>query len=126
MQGVLKYCYHYSNIIISFQVLTLKRFYVCLVMWIKHFGKQLGQPTRSLPGWLVSKFLNMHNRVVEENAVRLCNIQPGDTVLELGHGPGLGLEAAAKLLTAPTGKLIGVDYSEYMHQVLALKNKMHF
>lgn len=93
-------------------------------MWIKELGKQLGQPSRSLPGWLVSKLLKVHNRVVEENAVRLCNIQPGDTVLELGHGPGLGLEAAAKLLTAPTGKLIGVDYSEYMHQVLTLTNKM--
>lgn len=93
-------------------------------MWIKDVGKQLGQPTRSLLGWLVSKFLKVHNRVVEENAVRLCNIQPGETVLELGHGPGIGLEAAAKLLTAPTGKLIGVDYSEYMHQVLTLTNKM--
>lgn len=93
-------------------------------MWSKKLGKQLGQPTRSMLGWLVSKFLKVHNRVVEENAVRLCNIQPGDTVLELGHGPGLGLEAAAKLLTAPTGKLIGVDYSEYMHEVHTLINKM--
>ncbi|XP_075878676.1 putative methyltransferase YdaC [Nelusetta ayraudi] len=92
-------------------------------MWIKDVGKQLGQPTRSLLGWLVSKFLKVHNRVVEENAVRLCNIQPGETVLELGHGPGIGLEAAAKLLTAPTGKLIGVDYSEYMHQMASKRLK---
>lgn len=55
--------------------------------------------------------------MIEENAVKLSGIQPGDTVLELGYGPGLGLEAAAKVLTAPTGKVIGVDYSEYMHQV---------
>lgn len=103
-------------------ILHFNQFYVYLVMWIKELGKQLGQPTRSLPGWLVSKFLKVHNRVVEENAVRLCNIQLGDTVLELGHGPGLGLEAAAKLLTAPTGKLIGVDYSKYMHQVLTMTN----
>lgn len=86
-------------------------------MWIKKVTKQLGYPTRSLPGWLTSKFLKVHNRTTEENAVKLSGIQPGDTVLELGYGPGLGLEAAAKLLTAPTGKLIGVDYSEYMHQV---------
>lgn len=57
------------------------------------------------------------NKVLEERAVQLCGIQPGDTVLELGHGPGLGLEVAAKLLTAPTGHMIGVDYSDYMHQV---------
>lgn len=46
-----------------------------------------------------------------------CAIQPGDTVLELGYGPGLGLHFAAKMLTDPRGHLIGVDYSEYMHQV---------
>lgn len=93
-------------------------------MWLKEVGKQLGHPSRSLPGWLVSKFLKMHNRVAEENAVRLCNIHPWETVLQLGHCSGIGLEAAVKLLTAPTGKLIGVDYSEYMHQVLILTDKM--
>lgn len=86
-------------------------------MWAEKLGKQLGHPTRSVAGWLVSKFLKVHNRVIEENAVQLSGIQPGDTVLELGHGPGLGLQSAAKLLTEPTGHLIGVDYSEYMHQV---------
>lgn len=80
-------------------------------------GKQLGHPTRSVAGWLVSKLLRFRNQILEENAVRLCGIQPGDTVLELGHGPGLGLPSAAKLLTEPKGHLIGVDYSEYMHQV---------
>lgn len=87
------------------------------VMWAEPLGKQLGRPTRSLAGWLVSKWLTAYNQVLEESAVQLCAIQPGDTVLELGHGPGLGLQSAAKLLTGPTGHLIGVDYSEYMHQV---------
>lgn len=86
-------------------------------MWAEKVGKQLGHPTRSVIGWLVSKFLKTNNWVAEENAVRLSGIQPGDTVLELGHGPGLGLQSAAKLLTEPKGHLIGVDYSEYMHQV---------
>ncbi|XP_063054272.1 uncharacterized methyltransferase YdaC-like [Engraulis encrasicolus] len=80
-------------------------------------GRQLGHPTKSLGGWLASKIFIQHNRLVEESAVALCGISPGDTVLELGHGPGLGLEAAARLLTAPSGHLLGVDYSEYMHQV---------
>lgn len=87
-------------------------------MWAEKLGKQLGRPTRSVGGWLVSKLLTVRNQVLEENAVQLCGIQPGDTVLELGHGPGLGLQSAAKLLTEPTGHLIGVDYSEYMHQVM--------
>lgn len=87
------------------------------VMWAEKLGKQLGRPTRSVGGWLVSKMLSVRNRVLEENAVQLCGIQPEDTVLELGHGPGLGLQSAARLLTEPKGHLIGVDYSEYMHQV---------
>lgn len=85
-------------------------------MWAEKLGSQLGRPTRSVAGWLVTKFLTAYNQVLEENAVRLSGIQPGDTVLELGHGPGLGLLPAVKLLTGPTGHLIGVDYSDYMHQ----------
>ncbi|CAL9703093.1 unnamed protein product [Knipowitschia caucasica] len=84
-------------------------------MWAEKLGAQLGRPTWSVGGWLVSRFFVKRNRVLEESAVRLCGIEPGDTVLEVGHGPGLGLQAAAKLLTHPTGTLIGVDYSEYMH-----------
>ncbi|KAJ3587089.1 hypothetical protein NHX12_013479 [Muraenolepis orangiensis] len=92
---------------------------------LANIGKQLGLPTRSLAGWLVSKFLCVGNRMLEENAVRLSGIQPRDTVLEVGHGPGLGLQAAASLLTDPSGSLIGVDYSEYMHQMASELLKDH-
>lgn len=87
------------------------------VMWVENISQQLGRPTRSVAGWLVSKFLKVNNQIVEERAVSHCGIQPGDTVLELGHGPGLGLQLAATMLTGPRGHLIGVDHSEYMHQV---------
>lgn len=86
-------------------------------MWLEKISQQLGRPTRSVAGWLVSKYLKVNNQVVEEKAVLHCEIQPADTVLELCHGPGLGLHLAAKMLTGPRGHLIGVDYSEYMHQV---------
>ncbi|XP_040007957.1 uncharacterized methyltransferase YdaC [Xiphias gladius] len=92
-------------------------------MWAEKLGKQLGNPTRSVAGWLVSKLLTVRNQVLEENAVQLCGIQPGDTVLEVGHGPGLGLQSAAKLLKEPEGRLIGVDYSEYMHQMASERVK---
>lgn len=86
-------------------------------MFLKRLGPQLGRPTRSVAGWLTSKILTRRNRVLEENAVKLCGISPDDSVLELGHGPGVGLEAAARLLSGPKGKLLGIDYSEYMHQI---------
>ncbi|XP_071762435.1 putative methyltransferase YdaC [Centroberyx gerrardi] len=92
-------------------------------MWAATLRKQLRHPTRSVAGWLVSKFLASHNQILEENAVQLSGILPGDTVLELGHGPGLGLQSAARLLTEPTGRLIGVDYSQYMHQVASERMK---
>ncbi|XP_051736215.1 uncharacterized methyltransferase YdaC [Ctenopharyngodon idella] len=92
-------------------------------MLSKKVGKQLGHPTYSLTGWLVSKFFKWHNQILEENAVKLSNIQPNDTVLELGHGPGLGLQAASQFLTGPRGKLIGVDYSQYMHQMASERMK---
>ncbi len=85
--------------------------------------KQLGQPTYSLAGWLATKFFKWHNLILEEDAVKSCNIQPNDTVLELGHGPGFGLQAAAQLLTGPEGKLLGVDYSQYMHEMASKRMK---
>uniref|UniRef100_W5MWZ4 Zgc:194242 n=1 Tax=Lepisosteus oculatus TaxID=7918 RepID=W5MWZ4_LEPOC len=83
-------------------------------MLSRKLNQQLGKPVKSLTGWLLTKFFLWHNRVLEENAVKLAEIQPDDTVLELGFGLGLGLQAAAPLLTGPRGKLFGVDYSEYM------------
>uniref|UniRef100_A0A8C4Q2K2 Zgc:194242 n=1 Tax=Eptatretus burgeri TaxID=7764 RepID=A0A8C4Q2K2_EPTBU len=47
---------------------------------------------------------------------KLCLLEPGVEVLELGFGPGIGLKnALAKL--GPHGRLYGVDPSEYMHSV---------
>ncbi|KAG9269924.1 uncharacterized protein zgc:194242 [Astyanax mexicanus] len=86
-------------------------------MLARRLGLQLGRPTRTLGGWLVSKFFKAHNDLLEENAVKLSQIQPDETVLELGHGPGLGLQYAMQKLTGPQGKLLGVDVSEYMHQM---------
>ncbi|XP_036447405.1 demethylmenaquinone methyltransferase-like [Colossoma macropomum] len=79
------------------------------------FGKQLARPTQSLSGWLTTRFFKFHNHLLEENSVKLCDLQPDETVLEIGHGPGLGLQHAIQKLTGPQGRLLGVDYSEYMH-----------
>jgi hypothetical protein len=35
---------------------------------------------------------------VEHAAVRLCNIQPDDNVLEVGFGPGVGLNEAFRMV----------------------------
>ena len=71
--------------------MTFSRLPFSVGMYAKRISQELGRPTRSLAGWLVTKFLKLHNRILEENTVQLCGIQPGDTVLELGHRSGLGL-----------------------------------
>ncbi|MBN3310518.1 SMT2 methyltransferase, partial [Amia calva] len=87
--------------------------------------QQLVHPSKSLLGWVVTRFFLWHHRLAQENAVKLLQIQPDDTVLEVGFGPGLGLRAAAPLLTGPKGKLIGVDYSEYMVSKASQAVKKH-
>lgn len=94
-------------------------------MFFRKLGQQLGRPTQSLSGWLTSKFLKKYNQILEENAVKSCEIQPNETVLELGHGPGLGLQVAVELLTGPKGKLLGVDYSNYMHHMATKSMQGH-
>ncbi|XP_072108042.1 uncharacterized methyltransferase YdaC [Mobula birostris] len=79
--------------------------------------RHLGNPSHGLWGWILKKFFERNNRFLEATAVKLCNIQPGNVVLELGFGPGLGLQEAARRLTHPPGKLYGLDISEYMHDV---------
>lgn len=34
------------------------------------------------------------NRGLEENAVKLCDISKDDSVLEVGFGPGIGIQEA--------------------------------
>ncbi|XP_059828804.1 arsenite methyltransferase-like isoform X1 [Hypanus sabinus] len=79
--------------------------------------RHLGNPRHGLWGWILKMFFERNNRFLEAGAVKLCNIQPGNVVLELGFGPGLGLQEAARRLTHPPGKLYGLDISEYMHDV---------
>uniref|UniRef100_A0A8C4T5U9 Zgc:194242 n=1 Tax=Erpetoichthys calabaricus TaxID=27687 RepID=A0A8C4T5U9_ERPCA len=70
-----------------------------------------------IDSWLIKKYLERKNKILEENAVNLAQIQPNSVVLELGFGPGLGLQEAVHHLTDSKGKLYGIDYSEYMHKV---------
>ncbi|XP_041051734.1 uncharacterized methyltransferase YdaC [Carcharodon carcharias] len=86
-------------------------------MLVERLTQQLGKPTQGLWGWLVTRFLKKKNKLLEVNAVKLCDIQPENVVLEVGFGPGLGLQEAARCLTHPRGKLYGLDYSDYMYNV---------
>jgi ubiquinone/menaquinone biosynthesis C-methylase UbiE len=51
----------------------------------------------------------------------LLEINPSDSILEVGSGPGLGLQLAAERV--PQGKVIGVDRSETMLEMARLRNR---
>src|SRR5918996_2771891 len=67
-------------------------------------GGQLMSQDRWLPAWVLD----------------LLEINPSDSVLEVGSGPGVGLELAAE--RAHQGKVVGVDPSVTMLEMARHRN----
>ncbi|MBM3557505.1 MAG: class I SAM-dependent methyltransferase [Alphaproteobacteria bacterium] len=83
---------------------------------------QFARPT----GWLghVAGWIMAHresNRARTRWTVDLLALAPSDRVLELGHGPGLGLALAAE--RAREGLVVGLDHSEVMQAQAAKRNR---
>ncbi|XP_060593988.1 uncharacterized methyltransferase YdaC-like [Ruditapes philippinarum] len=74
-------------------------------------SKNLANPSNGILGYLLTKYLVKRNRLVEHAAVRLCNIQPDDNVLEVGFGPGVGLNEAFRMVKDGSGIVHGIDIS---------------
>lgn len=53
--------------------------------------------------------------------IGLLGVQRGDHVLEVGYGPGIGLELAA-VAVGPSGFVAGIDPSEVMRQMALRRN----
>ena len=56
--------------------------------------------------------LEKRNKGLENEIVKHLNIQRDDKVLEVGFGPGAGLNTALKNLEHCSGKVYGIDISE--------------
>jgi SAM-dependent methyltransferase len=61
------------------------------------------------------------NRERNHRTIELLQIRDGDRVLEIGFGPGLAIEVAARL--ARNGKVVGVDHSEIMLRQASRRNR---
>ncbi len=83
------------------------------------FAEQWGKPS-GLPGRLVGRWMAEHNSFEAGWTVSLLNIQPEDHVLEVGFGPGLGIELASE--KAVRGMTAGVDISKVMLQAARKRN----
>jgi ubiquinone/menaquinone biosynthesis C-methylase UbiE len=83
---------------------------------------QFHQPT-GVAGRLVGLVMATRpsNRERNRRTVQLLQIRDGDRVLEIGFGPGLAIEMAARL--APNGKVVGVDHSEIMLRQASRRNR---
>ncbi|MFD2079651.1 Methyltransferase domain-containing protein [Actinopolymorpha cephalotaxi] len=76
-----------------------------------------GHP-RGLLGRLGGRLMARGNAEQERWAVGTGELKPGEQVLVVGHGPGVGLALAAHAV-GPTGHVVGVDPSETMRRMAA-------
>jgi ubiquinone/menaquinone biosynthesis C-methylase UbiE len=81
-------------------------------------AQQFRRPTGML-GRLAGFFFRINLEGIEWT-INLLEIQPTDHVLEIGFGPGHGIQQAAKLATQ--GRVAGVDFSETMLQQASRRN----
>ncbi|HWU62647.1 MAG TPA: class I SAM-dependent methyltransferase [Ensifer sp.] len=72
------------------------------------------------PGEFGADLMERNGRPMADQAVVRLELKPTDSVIEVGFGPGLGLEALS--LAVPQGCVIGVDPSPLMHRRASARN----
>lgn len=80
--------------------------------------RMFGRPS-GLLGRLGGRLLRGKGEITEWT-VSLLAVQPTDHVLEVGFGPGVGIELAAK--ATPDGFVAGIDYSRTMVEMARKRN----
>jgi ubiquinone/menaquinone biosynthesis C-methylase UbiE len=60
------------------------------------------------------------NQRIARRAIELLDVRPGDRVLEVGFGPGVGIELL--LSSSPSGWVAGIDPSEEMVEQARARN----
>jgi ubiquinone/menaquinone biosynthesis C-methylase UbiE len=80
---------------------------------------------RGLLGRLAGRIMSSRttNQQRSEWTVEQLALKPGDRVLELGYGPGLGI--AAVLDRLESGEVVGVDHSTTMRSMAARRLRTH-
>jgi ubiquinone/menaquinone biosynthesis C-methylase UbiE len=82
---------------------------------MRAFGRPQGVLGR-LGGFLMART----NRNMAQRAIELVGVQPSDRVLEIGFGPGVGVELIAEATS--TGRVAGVDFSDLMVKRATARN----
>src|ERR1700722_7169335 len=74
-------------------------------------GRQLRHPS-GFPGSAIGHAMAIANRRPNRIAIAALEVAPGDTVLELGFGPGRAIKQLASAIGA--GQVLGIDQSAIM------------
>ena len=82
---------------------------------MRTFGRPMG-----LLGRLGGRIMARTNGEFARSAIGLLAVQPDDRVLEVGFGPGVGIEALTR--AAPAGRVAGVDCSKEMVEQATARN----
>jgi cyclopropane fatty-acyl-phospholipid synthase-like methyltransferase len=83
--------------------------------------RQFRQPTGSagrLAGWIMAT--RPSNRLRNTRTLDLLDLASCDSVLEIGYGPGIAIELAARQVR--TGRVVGIDHSAIMHAQASRRN----
>jgi SAM-dependent methyltransferase len=83
-------------------------------------GEQLRTPSGRY-GRLIGRAMALINAGPYRLAISALGVQPGDTVLELGFGPGRGISTLA--LLAARGQVLGIDQSPEMLDLAGRANR---
>jgi SAM-dependent methyltransferase len=86
---------------------------------LRKIGSQFRKPEGFL-GIIISNLMIAGNKSAYKTLIKDLAIQPGDKILEIGYGPGIGVELISKRYEAD---MYGIDFSELMYKRAAKRNK---
>src|SRR5215831_14744878 len=81
--------------------------------------RAFGRP-QGVVGKLGGLIMARTNRTIAARVIALLNVQPHDRVLEIGCGPGVGLQLLARMVSS--GQVAGVDASAEMVEQARVRN----
>jgi cyclopropane fatty-acyl-phospholipid synthase-like methyltransferase len=91
-------------------------------MFKKFIAMQFKKPS-GLFGMFSSNVMIKGNKAKYESIIKYLDLQPGDKLLEIGYGPGVGINMIAKACTSCT--IHGIDFSNLMYRRASKYNKQY-
>ena len=88
---------------------------------LRKVGMQFKKPTGIAGQAIISDMMIIGNRPAYDTLIKDLKIQPGNRILEIGYGPGVGIDIITK--ECETCDIYGIDFSELMYRRALRRNK---